>query len=47
MIVKREDIFEEIRRLVALKFYGALTLKFEAGKIVSLKKEETIKVTPD
>ena len=28
-------------------FYGSLTLKFESGKIVILKKEETIKPQPN
>ena len=36
---------ELIRRLVSERFYGAVTVKFEAGHVVCLKKEETIKPT--
>ncbi len=32
-----------IQELSDAKFYGSLTLKFEAGKVVILKKEETLK----
>ena len=32
-----------IRELAESRFYGSLTLKFEAGKVVTLKKEETLK----
>ena len=32
-----------IRELADRHFYGSLTLKFEAGRIVILKKEETLK----
>lgn len=32
-----------IRRLSAERFYGAVTLKFEAGHITTIKKEQTIK----
>jgi hypothetical protein len=32
-----------IRQLARDGFYGALTIKFEAGQIVILKKEETLK----
>ncbi len=38
-----EEIFSLIRRLAAEHFYGSITLKFEAGQVVILKKEETIK----
>jgi hypothetical protein len=34
---------ELIRQLAQERFYGALTLKFEAGHIITLKKEQTIK----
>jgi hypothetical protein len=34
-----------LHRLVQQRFYGAITLKFEAGRLVCLKKEETIKPT--
>jgi hypothetical protein len=32
-----------IRQLSGERFYGALTLRFEAGKITTIKKEQTIK----
>jgi hypothetical protein len=38
-----EEIFSLIRRLAAERFFGSVTLKFEAGQVVILKKEETIK----
>ncbi len=38
-----DEIFALIRRLAIEKFYGSITLKFEAGQVVVLKKEETIK----
>jgi hypothetical protein len=34
-----------IQELAQKRFYGNVTLKFEAGKIVLLKKEETLKPT--
>ncbi len=33
-----------IQDMARRRFYGSLTLKFEAGKIVLLKKEETLKL---
>jgi hypothetical protein len=38
-----DELFSLIRRLANERFYGSLTLKFESGKVVILKKEETIK----
>jgi hypothetical protein len=38
-----EQFFSLIRRLASEHFYGSITLKFEAGQVVILKKEETIK----
>ncbi len=38
-----EETFALIRRLATERFYGSITLKFEAGQVVVLKKEETIK----
>jgi hypothetical protein len=38
-----EAIHLLLQSLANSKFYGALVLKFEAGKIVLLRKEETIK----
>jgi len=32
-----------MRKLANNKFFGTLVLKFESGKVVLLKKEETIK----
>jgi hypothetical protein len=34
---------ELIRRLAQERFYGTLTVKFEAGRITTIKKEQTIK----
>ena len=38
-----ENTFALIRRLASDRFYGSITLKSEAGNVVVLKKEETIK----
>jgi hypothetical protein len=38
-----EKTVELLRKLSHDRFYGAVTLKFEAGRIVILKKEETLK----
>lgn len=38
-----DEILSLIRRLGNERFYGSVTLKFEAGRVVVLKKEETIK----
>jgi len=37
------EAIELIRQLVRERFYGALTLKFEAGQLTVIKKEQTIK----
>jgi len=37
------EAIELIRQLVRERFYGALTLKFEAGHLTIIKKEQTIK----
>lgn len=34
---------EFVRLLSSTEFWGSLTLKFEAGRIVHLKKEENLK----
>jgi hypothetical protein len=39
------EAVELIRQLVRERFYGAISIKFEAGRIVIIKKEETIKPT--
>jgi hypothetical protein len=38
-----EEIHLLLRTLADSKFFGALVIKFEAGKVVLLRKEETIK----
>ena len=38
-----DKAIELIRKLSDERFYGALTLKFEAGQIAIIKKEETLK----
>jgi hypothetical protein len=37
------EALDLIRQLARERFYGALTLKFEAGRITTIKKEQTIK----
>jgi hypothetical protein len=37
------EALELIRQLARERFYGALTLKFEAGRVTTIKKEQTIK----
>ena len=37
-----KNLIDLIRQLVSGKFYGTLTLKFEAGRIVSVRREESI-----
>jgi len=37
------EAIELICQLACARFYGAVTIKFEAGNVVCLKKEETIK----
>lgn len=39
------EVIELIRQLVRERFYGALTLKFEAGQVTTIKKEQTLKPT--
>ena len=39
-----EKLFEIVKELTEKKFYGSLLVKFEAGKIVIVKKEESIKL---
>lgn len=41
MIERLVTIIEE---LMGRKFYGSITLKFEDGKVVHIKKEESIKI---
>jgi hypothetical protein len=37
------EAIDLIRQLARDRFYGALTLKFEAGRVTTIKKEQTIK----
>ena len=37
------DALDLIQQLIRERFYGAVTLKFEAGRVVLMKKEETLK----
>lgn len=37
------EAIELVRQLSRERFYGALTLKFEAGRIAIIKKEQTLK----
>lgn len=37
------ELISLLRQLAASQFFGALVVKFEAGKVVLLRKEETIK----
>lgn len=39
-----DNLLRFIKELIAQKFYGSLELKFEAGKIVLLRKMENIKL---
>jgi hypothetical protein len=40
-----DPLIELIRDFAHERFYGALTLKFEAGRITTIKKEQTLKPT--
>jgi hypothetical protein len=37
------EVLELVRQLCHERFYGAVTLKFEAGRITSIAKEQTTK----
>lgn len=37
------DVSHLLNQLQSERFYGAVTLKFEAGQIVIIKKEQTLK----
>jgi len=39
------ELTQLIRELESSRFYGVLEIKFECGKIVLLRKTETIKLT--
>ena len=41
-----EEAIALLRKLSRDRFFGAVTIKFESGNIVVLKKEETIKPQP-
>ena len=38
-----ETTLHYLRELAARKFWGSVTLKFEAGRVVHIKKEESVK----
>ena len=42
MLETLKKVYSIIKNLIDNKFYGRIEIKFEAGKIVSLKKEESI-----
>jgi len=42
-----DELFNLIKDLVKRRFYGALEIKFEAGRIVIVKKTESIKLSKD
>lgn len=44
MLETLKKLIELIKSLMDNKFYGVLEIKFEAGKIVVCKKEETLKL---
>jgi len=40
---KNEITFHYVRELAASEFWGSITLKFEAGRVVHIRKEESVK----
>ncbi len=40
---RNAEVFEYIKRLADAGFFGTLTLRFEAGRIVHLRKEENLR----
>ncbi len=38
-----EETIDLLKRLEVDRFYGSITIKFEAGNVTVLKKEESIK----
>lgn len=44
MLEQLKKISDIIRDLISTRFYGSVLIKFEAGKIVHVKKEESIKI---
>jgi hypothetical protein len=44
MLDQAKKISEIIRDLILARFYGSVLIKFEAGKIVHVKKEESIRL---
>ena len=39
-----DNLFKLIKELIENKFYGSIEIKMEAGKIVIVKKTESIKL---
>ena len=44
MLETLKKLYELIKGLIENRFYGSLEIKFESGKIVHCKKEESIKL---
>jgi hypothetical protein len=40
-----DKLIELLKKLASEGFYGSLEIKFEAGKVVLLKKTQTIKIS--
>lgn len=40
---KLERLIVMLRELAAKGFYGSLTIRFQAGRIVNIRREESIK----
>jgi hypothetical protein len=44
MLEQLKKLSDIVRDLILARFYGTIAVKFEAGKIVHIKKEESIKL---
>lgn len=42
-IEKNEPIFSYLHKLAETEFWGSMTLKFEGGRVVHIRKEESLK----
>ena len=45
MVINEDNATEILKALERERFYGSLEIKFEAGRVVLIKKTETIKPT--
>jgi hypothetical protein len=43
MTAANQSAFDYLRSLAEQGFFGAITLKYEAGKVVHVRKEENLK----